>query len=122
MNFTICHLIIASLVAQLVKNPPAMQETPSIIPGSGISTEDEIGYPLQDCGASLVTQMVKNLPAMQETWIHSLGSGDALEKGTPTQSSLLAWRILWREDPGSLQSMGSQGVGYDWATFTSLHT
>ena len=63
--------------------------------------------------ASLVAQMVKNLPAMQETWVRSLGWEDPLEEGTATHSSILAWRFPWTEQPGSLQSMGSQRVGYD---------
>ena len=50
--------------------------------------------------------MVKNLPAMQETWVQSLGWEDALQKEMATQSSILAWRILWTEEPGGLQSMG----------------
>ena len=58
--------------------------------------------------ASLVAQMVKNLPAMQETWIWSLGWEDPLEKGMATRSSILVWRIPCREEPGGLQSMGSQ--------------
>ena len=53
-------------------------------------------------GASLVAQMVKNLPEMQETWVQSL------EKEMATRSSILAWEIPWTEDPGGLQSMGSQ--------------
>jgi len=57
---------------------------------------------------SLVPQMVKNLPAMQETQIQCLGQEDPLEKGMATHSSILAWRILWTEEPGGLQSMGSQ--------------
>ena len=62
-----------------------------------------------DCpGASHVAQMVKNLPAMQETHVRSLGWEDPLEEGMATQSSILAWRILWTEEPGGLQSMGSQ--------------
>ena len=48
-------------------------------------------------GASLVAQMVKNLPAMQETWVRSLGQEDRLEKGMATHSSILAWRISWRQ-------------------------
>ena len=59
-------------------------------------------------GSSLVTQMVKNLPAMQENWAQSLGQEDPLEKGMATHSSILAWRIPWTEEPGGLQSMGSQ--------------
>ena len=60
--------------------------------------------------------MVKNLPAVQETRIGSLGWEDPLEKGMTTHSSILAWRILWMEEPGGLQSTGSQRVGHDWAT------
>ena len=67
--------------------------------------------------ASLVVQMVKNLPAMLETWLWSLGWEDLLEKGTVTNSSILAWRTPWTEEPCRLQSMGSQRVEYDWATF-----
>ena len=57
--------------------------------------------------------MVKNLPAMQETQIFSLGQEDPLEKGMATHSSILAWRILWTEEPGRLQSMGLQRVRHD---------
>ena len=64
-------------------------------------------------GAPLVAQMVKNLPAMWETWVRSLDQQDPLEKGMATYSSVLAWRILWTEEPGGLQSMGSQRVGHD---------
>ena len=62
---------------------------------------------------SLVAQMVKNLPIIQETQVPSLGGEDPLEKGMATPSSILAWRILWTEGPGGLQSMGSQRVGHD---------
>ena len=55
-----------------------------------------------------VVQMVKNLPAMQDTHVQSLGREDPLEKGMATHSSILAWRIPWTEDPGGLQSVGSQ--------------
>ena len=58
--------------------------------------------------ASLKAQMVKNLPAMQETWAQSLDRDDPLEKGMATHSSILAWRIPWTEEPGELQTMGSQ--------------
>ena len=57
--------------------------------------------------------MVKNLPAMQETQVRSLGWEDPLEKGMATHSSILAWRIPWTEEPGGLQSMGSQRVGHN---------
>ena len=71
--------------------------------------------------ASLVGSAVKNLPAMQETWVPSLGWEDLLEKETATDSSTLVWRIPWTEEPGRLQSMGSQRVGHDWATSLSLN-
>ena len=56
---------------------------------------------------SLVAQTAKNLPAMQETWVRSLGQEDPLEKKMAIHSSILAWRIPWMEEPGGLQSMGS---------------
>ena len=68
--------------------------------------------------ASLVAQMVRNPPTTLETWVWSLCWEDPLEKGMATHSSILAWRIPWTEGPGRLQSMGSQGVGHDWVTFT----
>ena len=58
--------------------------------------------------ASLVAQMIKNLPAMWQTWVQFLVWEDTLEKGTATHSSILVWRISWTEEPGRLQSMGSQ--------------
>ena len=64
-------------------------------------------------GASLVTQMIKSLPAVQETRIRPLGWDDPLEKEMATHSSILAWKIPWMKEPGRLQSMGSQRVGYN---------
>ena len=61
----------------------------------------------------LVAQWVKNLPAVQESQVRSLGQEDPLQKGMATHSSNLAWRIPWTEEPGGLQSMGSQRVGHD---------
>ena len=58
--------------------------------------------------ASLVAQRLKHLPAMRETWVRSPGWEDPLEKEMATHSSSLAWRIPWAEEPGGLQSMGSQ--------------
>ena len=55
--------------------------------------------------------MVKNLSAMQEIQVQFLGLEDPLEKGMATYSSILAWRVLWTEEPGRLQSMGSQRIG-----------
>ena len=52
--------------------------------------------------------MVKNPPAMQEAWVQSLSWKDPLEKGMATHSSILAWEIPWTEEPGRLQSTGSQ--------------
>ena len=60
--------------------------------------------------ASLVAQMVKNLPVMQETWVPSLGGEDPLEKEMAAHSSIFAWEVPWTEEPGGLQSMGSQRV------------
>ena len=57
--------------------------------------------------------MVKNLPGKQETWVRSLGQEDPLEEGMATHSSSLAWEIPRTEEPGGLQSMGSQRVGHD---------
>ena len=63
--------------------------------------------------AFLVAQVVKNLPAMWEAWVRSLGREDPQEEEMATHSSILAWRIPWTEEPGRLQSMGSQRVGHD---------
>ena len=64
----------------------------------------------------LVAQTVKNVPSVQETWVRSLGWEDPLEKGMATHSSILAWRIPWTEEPGGLQSVGSQRVRDDLVT------
>ena len=63
--------------------------------------------------ASLVAQMVKRLPAMWETQVRPLGRGDPLEKEMTIHPSTLAWKIPWMEEPGRLQSMGSQRVRHD---------
>ena len=63
--------------------------------------------------ASLVAQAVKRLPTMRETQVRSLDQEDPLEKEMATHSSSLAWKIPWMEEPGRLQSMGSQRVGHD---------
>ena len=64
-------------------------------------------------GTSLVVQTVKRLPAVQETWVRFLGWEDPQEKEMATHSSTLAWKIPWTEEPGRLQSMGSQRVRHD---------
>ena len=58
-------------------------------------------------------QLVKSLPALWETQVQSLGGEDPLEKEMETHSSILAWIIPWTEEPGGLQSMGSQRIGHD---------
>ena len=60
-----------------------------------------------------MAQTVKHLPTMWETQVQPLGQEDLLEKEMATHSSILAWKIPWMEDPGRLQSMGSQRVGQD---------
>ena len=60
-----------------------------------------------------MAQRLKRLPPMQETRVRSLGLEDPLEKEMATHSSILAWRIPWSEEPGGLQSTGSQRVGHD---------
>ena len=60
-----------------------------------------------------MVQMVKNLPTKQEIGVRSLGLEDPLEKGMATHSNILALRILWTEEPGGLQTMGSQRVRHD---------
>ena len=68
---------------------------PDLIPGSGISAGEGIGYPLQYSWASLVAQLIKNPPAMRETWVCSLGWEDPLEKEKATHSIILVWRTPW---------------------------
>ena len=75
---------------------------PTSIPGWGISTGEEIGYPLQYSWASLVTQLVKNPPTTQETWAWSISWEDPTAKGMTTHSSIMAWRIP------RIQPIGSQ--------------
>ena len=60
-----------------------------------------------------MAQTVKHLPTMWWTWVLSLGQEEALEKEMATHSSILAWKVPWMEEPGKLQSMGSQRVGHD---------
>ena len=63
-------------------------------------------------GTSLVAQMVKHLSTMQETWVRALGWEDPLEKEMAIHSRTIAWKIPWTEEPGRLESMGSQSVGH----------
>ena len=66
--------------------------------------------------------MVKHLSTMQETRVQSLDWEDPMEKEMAIHSSTIAWKIPWTEEPGRLQSMGSQRVGHDWATSCSGKT
>ena len=75
-----------------------------------MSTNTQARKLLTCLGASLVAQTVKRLPAVQETWVRSLGQEDPLEKEMAIQSSTLAWKIPWTEEPGGLQSMELQRV------------
>ena len=89
----------------------------SIIHMSKFSRESKVWSIRNYLLSTVVAQMVKSLPAM--TQVRSLGWEDPLEKEMATHSSILAWRIPWMEEPGGLQSMESQRVRHNWATFTS---
>ena len=86
-----------------------------MIPGSGRSPGEGLGYLRQYSWTSLVVQLVKNPPAMQETWVQSLGWEDSLEKGKATHSSILAWRIPW-----IVKAMRLQRIGLDLGTEQQL--
>ena len=106
----------ASQVALVVKKLPADAgdtRDAGLISGLRRSPGEGNDNLLQYSWVSLVVQMIKNPPAMQEIWVPSLGQEDSLEEGMATRSSILAWRIPWTEEPGGLQSIGSQGVGHD---------
>ena len=90
-----------------------------MIPGSGRSAGEGIGYPLQYSWASLVAQLVKNPPAMQETWVRSLGWEDPPEKGKATHASILAWRVPWTLHPwGRKQSDTTERLSLPLFTYT----
>ena len=86
---------------------------PSSIPGLGRSPGEGIGYPLQYSWASMVAQMVKNPPATGEMWVRSQGSEDPLEEGTQPTPEFVPGEAPWTEEPGGLQSIGSQRVGHN---------
>ena len=94
------------------------EHTRSFGNGLGRSPGEGIGYSLQYSWAFLEAQSVNNPPAMRETWVPSLGREDSLDWEMAAHSSILAWRILWTEEPGGLQSMGSRRVRQNWVTFT----
>ena len=82
----------------------------------------QLASELWEESAYQVVLVVKNLPAKQETRVQSLGQEDPLEKGMATHSSIPAWRIPWTEEPGRLQSIGSQRVRHDWSDLALMHT
>ena len=124
-------------MVQMVKNLPAMRETQvlplvwedilekgmathsNILAWRTLQTEEPGGIQsmgLQRGGygwTSLVAQTIKHLSTMWETWVRSLGREDPLEKEMAIHSRTIAWKIPWTEEPGRLQSMGSQRVGHD---------
>ena len=90
--------------------PPGDLSNPGIAPAlTSICT----GRQVFTTNTTVVAQMVKNLPAAQETRVCSLSQEDPLEQGMATHPSILAWRSPWTEEPGGLQTMGSQRVGHD---------
>ena len=97
----------ASLKAQLVKNPPARQETPVRFARSGRSTGEGIGYPLQDSWASLLAQLVKTACNARDLGLIP-GLGRSNGEGKAAHSSVLAWRTPW-----TVWSRGSQIVRHD---------
>ena len=112
-----CHPVISSSV---IPFSSCLQFSPSIRVFSNESVL-HIRWPKDwsfsfSISPSLVAQTVKRLPTMRETWVQSLGWEDLLEKEMATHCSILAWKIPWMEEPGRLQSMGSQRVKHHWAT------
>ena len=104
---------VSTLTDSNVPEPQAGSGCPAVCPG--LASPPAAGTPLRPAGqrpwprwAFLVAQLVKSLLAMQETQVRSLSWEDPLEKEMATHSSILAWRIPWTEEPGGLQSLGSQ--------------
>ena len=85
----------------------------SLLPVMGMNLADWLDSPAPSCHLISGGSDGKNLPAVQETWVPSLGHEAPLETGMLTHSSILAWTIPWTEEPGGLQSMGSQRVKHD---------
>ena len=100
--------------------PPVLLLCEKHKPFDYINHHDRI-YILAFLQLALAAHLVKNLPTMQETWVRSLGQEDPLEKEMATNSSILAWKIPWTEEPGGIQSMGSPRVRYNLATKLPLH-
>ena len=97
--------------AGTLPSPPLLIRT-SVLWDSGLNVMTSFNL-FVSFNASLMSQRVKNLPEMQETQVQPLGQEDPREKKMATHSSILAWRIPWTEEPGGLQSMGSQRVQHD---------
>ena len=76
----------------------------------------------QDFPGGSVVKNLSTIQELQESQIQSLGQEDPLEEDIATHSSILAWRIPWTEDPGGLQSIGSQRVGHDWSSWARVYT
>ena len=103
------------------------QPTPEFLPGESHGQRSLVGYsPRGRREPDTTEQLTLRLPwwlrrwrirLQCETWLPSLGWEDPLEKEMATRSSVLPWGIPWTEEPGGLQSIGSQRVGHDWATF-----
>ena len=119
--FWLCQVACRILVPQPRKKPASASLEEQNL--KHWTTREISAYPLVwvsvlDTQASLAAQTVKNLPALRETWVQFLCQEDPVAKGMATHSSILAWRILWTEEPGRLQSMELQNqtrLG-DWHT------
>jgi len=95
--------VLFSTVAASISIPTSSVEGSVFTPSSAfLSLVFVLIALLTSVRASLVAQLVKNLPTIQETWVQFLGREDPLEKEMATHSSILAWRILWTEEPGRL--------------------
>ena len=94
---------------------------PSLIPGSGRSPGEGIGYPLQYSWATIWWLRQRNLPATQEIWIRSLGWEAPLEEGMATHSSNLAWETSWTEEPRSVSRFSHSVVSDSLRPHESQH-
>ena len=107
-----CHCQIAAIVRSIASDKKEHLILIQVQPSKKMRLLN-LNVPNNITGASLVAQMVKHLTTVWETWVRSLGQEDPLEKEMATHSSIHAWKITWTEEPGRLQSMGSQRVVHD---------
>ena len=115
--YMFCRLALLGFPGRSVdKESTCNSGDPISIPGLGKSPGEGIGYPLRYSWASQVAQAVKNPPAMRETWVQSLGCKIPWRRAWQPTPVFLPGESSWTEEPGGLQSMGSQRVGHDWAT------